>query len=611
MLCKCLKWRIETNVADIIAKGDVGLGAEDKDFARQGPAAKAFAAGMTDNLMPIIYIHVNRHVSKDQGADTMTKFVISCAESFRSIVRYPMDKIVIVFDLTGFGMKNMDWHTLLTIISILEAYYPETLYRLYIYSAPWIFQGIWKALAPMLDAHVRAKIVFVNKPADMDLIPLDRLESKMGGNLVDPMEWTPPSASDKPALLRADPKRRKYWSAYMEQAKAFEEVTERWVASDGQDDAIMEERHFMALKLRRTFLSIAPYLCASSMYTRAGIIRKDFALEWTYKQKDGRVIKHVVGEDTAIPRLDKLIAAREGKSGGRQSSSRGTNEQDQGAAAVGATQSRSRGNGGSSRASRSANEGEPVRRRSRTGRASQDDAAPRRRTRSGAEEQPRSSNLVKEQPRPRRSRNTESSSSHRSRDVGAGVAAGVGAGAAATAAGAAARTSSSRNNNSRPDLSYVAGPSRSRAGSSSASIFSSASEDDVYVDAEDFMDDQHGADEDEDDAYGDEQTEDELEDDDDDVIEDEEDDPVAAPVPTSYSENQPSGERSSRRRRGAPRPMVGENEQLAGFRNLAPEAHEQIAESNEKMREPFDPNQKRAKSGLLSRLNCCSAKNID
>ena len=155
MLCKCLKWRIEINIIDIMAKGDVGLSAEDKDFARQGPACKAYAAGMTDNLMPIIYIHVKRHVAKEQGADTMTNYVVSCAESFRRIVRHPMDKIVIVFNLSGFSLKNMDWHSLLTIISILEAYYPETLYKLYIYSAPWIFQGIWKALAPMLDAHVR------------------------------------------------------------------------------------------------------------------------------------------------------------------------------------------------------------------------------------------------------------------------------------------------------------------------------------------------------------------------------------------------------------------------------------------------------------------------
>lgn len=36
---------------------------------------------------------------------------------------------------------------------------PESLNVMLIHNAPWVFQGIWKLLAPMLDPVVRAKIV--------------------------------------------------------------------------------------------------------------------------------------------------------------------------------------------------------------------------------------------------------------------------------------------------------------------------------------------------------------------------------------------------------------------------------------------------------------------
>ena len=43
-----------------------------------------------------------------------------------------------MFDLSGFSLKNMDWGVLIQIIQILEGYYPETLFKLYIHRAPWM-----------------------------------------------------------------------------------------------------------------------------------------------------------------------------------------------------------------------------------------------------------------------------------------------------------------------------------------------------------------------------------------------------------------------------------------------------------------------------------------
>jgi len=92
MLCKCVKWRIESDVMGSVAKGDLGLSREDPAYASQGPAEKVYSLGYSDkNVMPVIMIHVKNHIAATQPAETMTKFVISAAETFRTLVVYPND----------------------------------------------------------------------------------------------------------------------------------------------------------------------------------------------------------------------------------------------------------------------------------------------------------------------------------------------------------------------------------------------------------------------------------------------------------------------------------------------------------------------------------------
>lgn len=316
MLAKCIKWRIESKVIDLVEKGDLGLSKIDDKYLEQGKANKTFAAGMTDNLIPIVYIHVSRHLAKAQGAETMTRFVIASAESFRCLMSYPNDKIVIVFDLSGFGMKNMDWHSLTTIMQILEAYYPETLSKLYIHNAPWIFQGIWKAISPMLDPAVRAKIDFTSKPADLDLVPSNRLEKRLGGELAEEVPFVPPQPNENKTRPRGDPERQRLWDAYLSQAKVYEDLTKKWDKSHGSDKKLEDERDFQALKLRLAWMDLDPIIRGRTTYHRSGIITPDFTFHWTYKQASGKTITHDVGKERSRSALQKRIAEREGTGNG-------------------------------------------------------------------------------------------------------------------------------------------------------------------------------------------------------------------------------------------------------------------------------------------------------
>ncbi|WFC99541.1 hypothetical protein MYAM1_002286 [Malassezia yamatoensis] len=307
MLANCVKWRIESNVIDLLYRGDEGMSQLDDKYLMQLEAEKTYATGATDDLMPLIYIDVKRHLAKAQGAETMTRFVIVSAESFRTLMTHPSDKIVIIFDLSGFGWKNMDWHTLTTIMKILEAYYPETLRKLYIHNAPWIFQGIWKALRPLLDPNVRNKIEFSKNASDLDLVPKNRLLSHLGGDLVSYPEYIAPSSNDNTSRPVGDPQREKAWQRFIEQAKNYEQITKEWETSQGQDAQIQSKRELATDKLRLAWLDLDPLVRGKNIYHRSGILREDGTRHWEYKQKDGTVLTHILGEDRSRSALQKRV----------------------------------------------------------------------------------------------------------------------------------------------------------------------------------------------------------------------------------------------------------------------------------------------------------------
>lgn len=70
----------------------------------------------------------------------------------------------------------MDWISLLYVVKCLEAYYAESLSKMYIHSAPWIFFGAWKIVRGLLDPVVRSKVEFTKGSEDLLVsIPKDRL----------------------------------------------------------------------------------------------------------------------------------------------------------------------------------------------------------------------------------------------------------------------------------------------------------------------------------------------------------------------------------------------------------------------------------------------------
>ena len=155
MLIGALMFRLDISLEDILLQGEYGFRNE-RGFLDQFRRGISYIQGSTDkNELPIYFIHVGRHYTHEQNMDALQKFIVLSMENSRLLCSPPVEKIIILFDLRGFGLKNADWQAMSFILKCMEAYYPESIRRIYIHSAPWIFKGIWSAIQPLLNEDVQ------------------------------------------------------------------------------------------------------------------------------------------------------------------------------------------------------------------------------------------------------------------------------------------------------------------------------------------------------------------------------------------------------------------------------------------------------------------------
>ena len=147
MLVSALNWRHERRLEDdIVHKGDsVGLAetqsADEKSFISQYQSGKAYVRGSDKEGRPVFIIKVRLHDPKLQSPESMETFVLHNIETIRTMIRHPNEKSCLLFDLTGFGLKNMDFHVVKFLVQVFEEKYPEYLGVVLVHNAPFVFWG--------------------------------------------------------------------------------------------------------------------------------------------------------------------------------------------------------------------------------------------------------------------------------------------------------------------------------------------------------------------------------------------------------------------------------------------------------------------------------------
>lgn len=119
--------------------------------------------GCDKNGRPAVFINAARHNKNDRDLEELKRLIIFTMETVLQMAQPHEERMVIVFDLSGFGMSCMDYDALKMLVNILSFNYPETLSVSYVVNAPFLFWGCWGLIKPWLDPVTAAKVQFVKQ----------------------------------------------------------------------------------------------------------------------------------------------------------------------------------------------------------------------------------------------------------------------------------------------------------------------------------------------------------------------------------------------------------------------------------------------------------------
>ncbi|KAH6879516.1 CRAL-TRIO domain-containing protein [Thelonectria olida] len=281
MLTSAIDWRDEQRIdEDIVRTGEsIGLKktlSEDQNgFMMQYRSGKSFVRGTDKENRPIYIIKVRLHDPNLQSPQSMEMFVLHNIESLRAMARAPNDKVCLIFDLSGFGLKNMDFHVVKFLVQVFEAKYPETLGVVLVHNAPFIFWGIWSVIKRWLNPVIASKIHFTNGTKELKrFISAENLQKCYGGQDNWEYKYIGPEPGENQPLL-SEEKGAKIQNERNELVQQFEQMTIDWTCADEGSVEAKEkdkERSELVNELRDNYWKLDPFIRAKTYYHRVGVI---------------------------------------------------------------------------------------------------------------------------------------------------------------------------------------------------------------------------------------------------------------------------------------------------------------------------------------------------
>ncbi|KAI1421790.1 CRAL/TRIO domain-containing protein [Xylaria sp. FL1777] len=281
MLVSAVNWRIEQNIAETVihAGESVGLkkdpSVDDQGFISQYRSGKSYVRGKDKENRLVYVIRVRLHDPGMQSAEAMETYILHNIESLRILIKSPDDKCCLIFDMTGFGVKNMDFHVVKFLVSVFEARYPETLGIVLIHNAPFVFWGIWNIIKGWLDPVIASKINFTRKSADLlTFISEDSLQTSYGGKDTWEYEYVEPVEGENEKLAESE-KRAEIQQERNELIDEFELRTIEWESLAPDSPAEREKalrRTEISDHLSKNYWKLDPYIRARTYFHRLGMV---------------------------------------------------------------------------------------------------------------------------------------------------------------------------------------------------------------------------------------------------------------------------------------------------------------------------------------------------
>lgn len=177
-LVKFLEWRKSFRVRELIYSGEAN-GIIPKHLWESG---KGIFWGYDKDGFLVVYLHPRKHNMHLQGREETMRHIVYQTELGRRLFKKNKDKVTVVVDMKETGLNAMDVSCAFFVLDCLQAFYPESLNKVLIINANFVFYYLLAAVQPILNRAVDAKVLQLSTPIELlQFIDAEYLMTEYGG----------------------------------------------------------------------------------------------------------------------------------------------------------------------------------------------------------------------------------------------------------------------------------------------------------------------------------------------------------------------------------------------------------------------------------------------
>lgn len=279
-IAEVLDWRINKYpVNDILAAADAEASLFNKNqrFVDAFRRNVYYVRGNSRSGCPLVIVRARDHFRSNCSDEEFEKLVILHFEWVFLLlqeIRKGIDQAHVLFDLTGFTLKNADFHAIKFAVKLFQKCYPDCVERVYFHKAPKIFNVVWNILLKWMKPHLKEKLIFTNNYEELR----KHIESKyipkwLGGkdkHIPTYIEATESNCiPNLPDALYDNLMRQRD-----ELTISFIESTIKWIEAPTPEESkeYLEEKMRLSKAIAQNYVFIDPYIRFRGPYDRNGEI---------------------------------------------------------------------------------------------------------------------------------------------------------------------------------------------------------------------------------------------------------------------------------------------------------------------------------------------------
>jgi hypothetical protein len=110
---------------------------------------------------PSTYGWARKHNARDRRVDDFKWYIIFVMERILTEADAMEQRGILTVDLKGFSLMNADYELAKVLFATLAQNYPETIHRILIVDALYLFSAVWAVVRPWVDPVTATKIAFI------------------------------------------------------------------------------------------------------------------------------------------------------------------------------------------------------------------------------------------------------------------------------------------------------------------------------------------------------------------------------------------------------------------------------------------------------------------